>query len=127
MKRSGLTAQGAYRLYRSKGKPVLKQSVVGFFDVLGLRSQIATATFPAAQQALLRSVHTALHASLSHLKARNVVSVPGLWAIKSFTDNIVLGWPYLDDAEAELGGVFYRAAYFQLALINAGLFCRGAI
>jgi hypothetical protein len=80
-----------------------------------------------SQGRLLRIVHKALKSALSHLKpSRKIISTP-LWAMKSFTDNIVLGWPVLDDAEVELGNVFYRSAYFQAALIKAGFFCRGAI
>src|SRR5437773_8181964 len=79
MKKVRLNARTAHRLYRSSGKPVLQESVVGFFDILGLRSQIANANFPAAHQALLRSVHTALHRSISHLKPRNFLSVPPQW------------------------------------------------
>jgi len=49
------------------------------------------------------------------------------YAIKAFTDNIVIGWPVRGDAEPELGSIFSSVAYFQLRLANHGFFLRGAI
>lgn len=49
------------------------------------------------------------------------------YAIKAFTDNIVIGWPVRGDAESELGSIFSNIAYFQLRMATRGFFLRGAI
>jgi len=49
------------------------------------------------------------------------------YALKAFTDNIVIGWPIHDDAEMEFGSAFHRLGMFQLKMALRGYFVRGAI
>lgn len=50
------------------------------------------------------------------------------YKVKIITDNIVIGYPVLfDDAESELGRIFFSLAFFQLSMVNQGFFLRGAI
>jgi hypothetical protein len=49
------------------------------------------------------------------------------YALKAFTDNIVIGWPIGADGEIELGDAFDAVSWFQFEMINAGFFIRGAI
>lgn len=49
------------------------------------------------------------------------------YKVVTFTDNIVIGYPIEDDAEAELGHIFFCLSQFQLTLAKAGFFIRGAI
>ena len=50
------------------------------------------------------------------------------YKVKIFTDNIVIGYPVMfDDAESELGRIFFSLAFFQLSMVNQGFFLRGAI
>ena len=49
--------------------------------------------------------------SLNHRQKNN-------FALKAFTDNIVLAWPVLDDAESEFGLAFLKLAYFQLQMVR---------
>jgi len=53
--------------------------------------------------------------------------VPDRFALKAFTDNIVMGWPIRDDAESELFDALDRLGDFQLHMATAGLFVRGGI
>ena len=46
---------------------------------------------------------------------------------KVFTDNIVIGWPILQDGESEFEYTILNVAYYQLELILEGLFVRGAM
>ena len=50
------------------------------------------------------------------------------YALKAFTDNIVIGWPVLwDDAEAEFNSAIFTVSVFQLEMASAGFFLRGAV
>ena len=49
------------------------------------------------------------------------------FALKAFTDNIVIGWPVHSDAEVEFGSAFMRLATFQFNMAIRGYFVRGAI
>ena len=61
------------------------------------------------------------------IEARRRVFDKDPHALKAFSDNIVIGWPIREDAESELGDAFDRLACFQLSMVNAGFFVRGAI
>jgi hypothetical protein len=50
-----------------------------------------------------------------------------LFALKAFTDNIVIGWPVHSDGESEFGSAFMRLASFQFSMAVKGYFVRGAI
>src|SRR5438128_192013 len=50
-----------------------------------------------------------------------------LYAVKVFTDNIVIGHPVHEDAESELGHIFEQLASFQLEMATAGFFVRGGV
>jgi hypothetical protein len=49
------------------------------------------------------------------------------FALKAFTDNIVIAWPIYDDAELEFGLAFLKLAYFQLKMVEKGFFIKGAL
>jgi hypothetical protein len=50
-----------------------------------------------------------------------------LWAVKTFTDNVVLGIPIIQDGESDLGLVFSLAGLYQYKLIQNGFFVGGGI
>jgi hypothetical protein len=47
--------------------------------------------------------------------------------MRTFTDNIVIGWPILQDGESETGDAFLRFSAFQVEMIRHGFFTRGAL
>ena len=49
------------------------------------------------------------------------------FSLKAFTDNIAIGWPIAGDGEIELGYGLQDLAAFQLTMVNAGFFVRGAV
>jgi len=49
------------------------------------------------------------------------------FALKAFTDNIAIGWPVRDDAEAEFGDAFFKLGGFQFEMVLGGYFIRGAV
>lgn len=119
------------------GQPELKDSVVAFVDILGYQALIRGAHKNGTAQALLTRLHEALAAASRHLNELdedgNPLLPPNLWPrkdlykIRTFTDNIVIGYPIRDDAEMELGAIFSQLAFFQLEMVNRGFFVRGAI
>lgn len=118
-----------------KGVPRMVKSVVAFIDILGYQAQTKRARTQTAKNQFLGQLHRALTAAYnSHLKARNLMPrEPHLYKVKTFTDNIVIGYPLMDhserpaDAEAELGDVFFMLSWFQLEMVRAGFFLRGGI
>ncbi len=114
--------------------PALRGSVFAFIDILGYRELIQASQATGTQQETLRKLHAALLAGRQWLQDDDDVT-PQLrdlftkdrYALKAFTDNIVIGWPVRDDAESEFGDAFFRLGAFQLQLVLEGFFLRGAI
>lgn len=116
--------------------PRMVPSVVAFVDILGYLSLIRAAEKNGTAPSFLISLHEALSAASQHLnhldEDGNPLLPPGTdikdtYKIRTFTDNIVIGCPIYEDAEMELGEVFWQLADFQLEMVNRGFFVRGAI
>lgn len=121
-----------------QGLPELKASVVAFVDILGYQALTREAQRNGTAQLLLTKLHEALSEATRHLSPPsedvNVFLPHGFrppfkdrFKIRTFTDNIVIGYPIRDDAESELGAIFSQLAFFQLEMVNRGFFIRGAI
>jgi hypothetical protein len=116
--------------HKLDGIPVLKQSVVAFIDILGYMDMITAAEKEGTQKELLQRLHRALSTNRAWLEGGHAFTGEvdrDLYVLKAFTDNIVLAWPILDDAEVELGGIFSRLADFQFTMSLEGFFIRGGI
>jgi hypothetical protein len=119
------------------GQPQLRASVVAFVDILGYQALIREAHQRGTAQSLLIQLHEALIAAYAHLSENDIDGnrIPrsylrterDLFKIRTFTDNIVIGYPIWDDAERELGSIFSDLAFFQLEMVTRGFFVRGAI
>ena len=115
--------------------PELTQSVCAFVDILGYQSLIDDAQGSIEQHNLLIKLHKAL--SFSRKWLDDGFASPRLqqvgdkddFFLKGFTDNVVIGWPVTDggDGTMEMEQALVRLAYFQLDMVNAGFFVRGAI
>ncbi len=119
------------------GQPELKASVVAFVDILGYQELIRDAHRNGTAQLLLTRLHQGLAEASRHLYELDENGKPFFppddwpykdrFKIRTFTDNIVIGYPIFDDAESELAAIFSKLADFQLVMVNRGFFIRGAI
>jgi hypothetical protein len=129
MKRfEGVMSRNPY--HAPDGIPVLRPSVVAVIDILGYMDMITTSEKEGTQKELLQRLHRALSTNRTWLEENHEMRLEldrDLYALKAFTDNIVLAWPVLDDAESELGGIFSRLADFQFTMSLEGFFIRGGI
>ena len=121
---------------RESEKPTHLPSVFAFIDILGYAQLVEEAEASGTQQQFLEKVHGALSEGRKWLEYMNdetlkdfddTLSGKKLYALKAFTDNIVIGWPIYDDAESEFGDAFMKLAHFQFQMIVSGFFVRGAI
>ena len=114
-------------------EPTLRQSVLVFMDILGYSDMIRRSEASGTQQQVLRKLHRALVGGRAWLEDKELpprlreLGEKGYYALKAFTDNIVIGWPVHDDAESELGSAFFKLASFQFQMVTEGFFIRGAI
>lgn len=114
-------------------EPSLRKSVFVFMDILGYSDLMLQAQTTSSQPLALRDLHSALSASRRGLEDQDLppefreLSKKDFFALKAFTDNIVIGWPVGSDAESEFGSAFMRLANFQFNMAVRGYFVRGAI
>lgn len=120
--------------YIEGAPPTARHSLALFADILGFSDDIQKAEREGNGHALLHRLRAALDQAYVHLSA-NVEPLSGeddlrSWDVKTFTDNIVVGYPItLDnkDGEAELGQLLSGIAQFQLEMVLAGFFVRGGL
>jgi hypothetical protein len=120
--------------YNASGQPpILKRSVFVFMDLLGYSEMIRKSEIDGTQQVLLRALHKALSVGRGWLEDAELpaelkaLGKTDSYALKAFTDNIVIGWPVRDDAESEFGSAFFKLGNFQFQMVLAGFFIRGAL
>ncbi|WP_046176239.1 hypothetical protein [Domibacillus indicus] len=103
--------------------PELLKSAVCFADILGFSQLVLEAQAQGKGNALLKQLHRILTTEYKKLKPdKDYVGI-----LKSFTDNIVIGFPIYDDGESQLGSIFLGFADFQTALSLNGFFVRGGV
>src|ERR1035438_5086120 len=117
--------------YHREGQPPrVLRSVVIYMDVLGYSEMAKKAEREKQQDAFLVKLYEALQESGKWLREEETDPKWGgrdFYALKAFTDNIVIGWPVRSDGESELGFSYGSISAFQLLMANAGFFVRGAI
>jgi hypothetical protein len=113
--------------------PTLQNSVFVYMDILGFIDTSLESKENGTLQSTLLHLHETLSKNRGDLEE---ISIPGetrekdekdRFALKSFTDNIVIGWPIRTDGETEFGAVFSHIANYQLDMTMRGYFVRGAI
>lgn len=115
------------------GVPSLKLSVLAFLDILGYADMIDQAHANGTHQETLRSLYSALTEGRRWLGDDDMfeelrgITRKDLYALKAFTDNIVISWPVYSDAESEFGSAFLKLGGFQFKMILSGFFIRGAV
>lgn len=118
------------------GTIVLLKSWVVYADVLGWKSSAAEEIkrdgglkfLVRTQQAMSKALKELRRAAKPELWADS--EMPPRYAVKTFTDNLVIGVPWRldrDDGEHELGLILDQTAALQLQLACDGLFVRGGL
>jgi hypothetical protein len=102
--------------HRDDGSRVVRPSVVAILDILGFAAMAREAQRSGTEDAFLSSLYSALEQGRMHrleydkwIESEESVSrlMPkDNYALKAFTDNIVMGWPIRSDGETELGSAF---------------------
>ena len=113
--------------------PTLRNSVLAYIDILGYSDMIRESEELGTQQEVLSRLHTTLSKrrelledKTSPKELRELIKKDN-YALKAFTDNIVIGWPIRDDGESEFWSAFSKLSIFQLQMVTSGFFIRGAI
>lgn len=115
------------------GEPRLRKSVFVLMDILGYSEMVdGCSSSLSDQQALLLRIHGSLKRGRDWLEETFIGEelrkfLGWEFALKAFTDNIILSWPVAHDAEMELAAAFNKLSAFQLKMIEGGFFVRGAI
>jgi hypothetical protein len=117
-----------------KASRIIRPSVLALIDILGYSELIREAEKSGKQQAIFDQLYGALSEGRNWLDGRNrgILNLKrmlpkDLYALKAFTDNIVIAWPVRDDAEVEIGQAITKLMQFQFSMSLKGFFIRGAI
>jgi hypothetical protein len=108
-------------------------SIVGFLDLLGFSNAIATTPGSADAQLLLDRIVAAIADSRQWVRqdlAGDFASHPGTWAVKFFSDNLVVGYPFdgNEGSAAPAAWFVIRCAQrYQLRMALNGFFLRGGL
>ncbi|MGE0114516.1 MAG: hypothetical protein AB7T07_06495 [Steroidobacteraceae bacterium] len=120
--------------YHVEGEaPTLRLSVLAFLDILGYSDMIEQAQARGNHQEILRSLYSALIEGRRCLEDEDMSAElrefmrKDFYALKAFTDNIVISWPVHSDAESEFGSAFFKLGSFQFQMVLNGFFIRGSI
>lgn len=113
----------------SDGSPALRRSVVAFVDILGYTE--LSRSKPTSIELLIK-LREALRNSFRPLDPNPNTRLQSCsqcyWMSKTFTDNIVIGFPIIhQDGSSELTMILGRLGEFQLQMILSGFFVRGAV
>lgn len=114
------------------GRPRLRESVTGFLDVLGFSNSVLSAAEEGQSQQCLDRVATALDDSRAAV--RNSIPLPpnaesGGWAIKVFSDNLLIGNPCDQPGNTATATMFVLRCvqHYQLQMSLGGFFVRGGL
>lgn len=109
--------------------PTLRQSVFALMDILGYTGMTKQSERAGTQGELLQRLYRALSEGRKGLEDWPPPKLGNRdrYALKAFTDNIVVGWPVHHDVESEFERAFFKLANFQLSMVIEGFFLRGAL
>jgi hypothetical protein len=113
--------------------PTLRPSVYVYMDMLAYKEIVHQSKTAKDQQEMLRKLHHAFkYARAVYLESDKDDPLLRLYqkqnyALKAFTDNIVMGWPIRKNPQWELDSAFRCLKHFQFQLVIEGFFIRGAI
>jgi hypothetical protein len=118
--------------YEREGDPKLHLSFVCYADVLGYKQESARAIASGHGETFLKKLRDTLNAAYERVRNNAEGWLhDSKYAVKVFTDNIVVGCPIADVNESlgepELSHVFEAVIELQAGLAMQGLFLRGGI
>lgn len=122
--------------YRVKnGEPTVRKSVVAYLDILGYRKENENATYNNNHNEFLTSLHRNLKELIDFLdlkKTEDENIKNSFYKIQTFSDNLLIGYPALNELHPELVFeilyiAFQGLSIFQLHMAQEGFFLRGAI
>lgn len=124
-----MTLDDKHSYFQADGVPKTKNSVVVFCDILGFSDEMRKAYNEERADDLLIKLRSALTESYELLNYEPTTSIgfPKAYATKTFTDNIVIGFPIIRDGESEMGDAFFHLGSMQLKMVQSGFFIRGGI
>lgn len=114
------------------GHPRLRPSIVGFLDIMGFSQAIQNARSLDDAQQLVDRIVAALNDARDYVRrslAGDFALLPKDWAVKFFSDNLVVGFPFGGTASAVTAARFIIACSqrYQLRMAVNGFFIRGAL
>ena len=118
--------------YRDEhGAPRVRQSIVGFFDILGFSQTSIACSSVEESQSVLNKIAAAIDDSRQYVReyfAADGGESAGKWALKFFSDNLVLCHA-IDEKESSAAVEFILrcAQRYQLGMAMTGYFVRGAL
>jgi hypothetical protein len=111
--------------FQEDGVPKVRKSVVVYADILGFKDEILRAPSEKKSDELLFKLNNAVKRAYFHLRHNN--TEPIKWAIKTFSDNILVGFPISEDGGNEMTTAFYHFGILQREMVRSGFFIRGGI
>jgi hypothetical protein len=120
-------------------EPIMQKSVFVFMDILGYKEMILKSETSGLQPELFQSLYRALNKGRKWLgdelgpqelrETLQKFKKKDFYALKAFTDNIVIGWPFRGDSDgwSQFNDLCFTLAWFQFELIREGFFIRGAV
>ena len=115
------------------GRPILRQSIVAFFDILGFSEASTSSATVVDSQHVLGRVADAIDDSRDFVRKSfpdSDLAKSGHWAIKFFSDNLAFGYPFDDrtaDSASVTSFIIRCAQRYQLRMALNGYFLRGAL
>ncbi len=111
------------------GNPKTLKSIVIFADVLGFNEEMIKSYEMKTSLKLLIELRNALDDAYKsfRLTEYNKQILSSRWAIKTFTDNIVIGYPITFDGHREMTNILVRLSFMQLKMVCSEFFIRGGI
>jgi len=112
-------------------QPQLQLSWVCYADILGYKQLTEDAINNGECQNFLNTLNEALSHSYNRIQRLLVNGEKAIWAVKTFTDNIVIGYPArnadINDGVPEFVSVLNIFMEFQAGLAMKGFFLRGGV
>lgn len=115
------------------GRPRLRQSIVGFLDLLGFSQQVTSASRSGDSQQLLDLITNSISDSRDFVRramTEGSAENPNGWAVKFFSDNLVLGYAFEESNRNQASAAWFVircAQQYQLRMALNGLFLRGGL
>ena len=115
------------------GQARLRSSIVGFLDLLGFSQAIRSTAEAGNAQYLVDRIVAAINDSRQYVRrnlANDFAAYPNTWALKFFSDNLVLGYPIEGTAispEVAAWFIIRCVQRYQLRMALNGFFIRGAL